>query len=257
MHADQINHVQTTFKEVVKIKDAAAGMFYGKLFELDPSLSPLFKGDMEVQGRALMAMLATAVGGLNQLETIVPAVQELAVRHAGYGVSEKDYDTVGEALLWTLEQGLGDLYTEEVAEAWTAVYGILAATMIEAAYSEQEVEQEVNEFSTVETPEPEQNTERNDEIIEGIQKELGNLEEDISRVDVVSENINAIAKQTNLLALNATIEAARAGEAGKGFAVVAGEVKNLSAETATATSEIQNVLEGLRDRVDNISKLIA
>lgn len=264
MHADQINHVQTTFKEVAKIKEAAADLFYGKLFELDPSLAPLFKGDMEVQGRALMAMLATAVGGLNKLETIVPAVQELAVRHAGYGVAEKDYDTVGAALLWTLEQGLGDLYTEEVAEAWTAVYGLLASTMIEAAYSEQdnEVAAEVIEIADViEIPVPEQNTEqnteRNNDIIEGIQKELGNLEEDITRVDSVSENINAIAKQTNLLALNATIEAARAGEAGKGFAVVAGEVKNLSAETATATSEIQNVLAGLRDRVDNISKLIA
>jgi|APSaa5957512535_1039671.scaffolds.fasta_scaffold20761_2 hemoglobin-like flavoprotein len=252
MHANQIDHVQTTFKEVAKIKDAAAGLFYGKLFELDPSLAPLFKGDLEAQGRALMAMLATAVGGLNRLETIVPAVQELAVRHAGYGVSEKDYDTVGAALLWTLEQGLGDLYTEEVADAWTAVYGVLASTMIEAAYSAQN-----NDITYKETSVPEQKTEQNSEIIEGIQKELGNLEEDISRVDSVSENINAIAKQTNLLALNATIEAARAGEAGKGFAVVAGEVKNLSAETASATTEIQNVLAALRDRVHNISKLIA
>ncbi|MBT3559282.1 MAG: MBL fold metallo-hydrolase [Rhodospirillales bacterium] len=131
--AKQIELVQSTFSEVAKIKEAAAELFYGRLFEMDPKLESLFSGDLKEQGKALMGMIAVAVNGLNKLDTIVPAVQELGVRHAGYGVAEKDYDTVAGALLWTLEQGLGDLYTPEVAEAWTAVYVVLATTMKDAA----------------------------------------------------------------------------------------------------------------------------
>ncbi len=129
----QIELVQSTFAEVAKIKEAAADLFYGRLFEMDPALKPLFSGDMKAQGKALMGMIATAVAGLNKLDTIVPAVQDLGVRHAGYGVKDKDYDTVAGALLWTLEQGLGDLYTPDVADAWTAVYTVLATTMKDAA----------------------------------------------------------------------------------------------------------------------------
>src|SRR5205085_11738957 len=98
-----------------------------------PSLRPLFKADIAEQSRALMRMIATAVNGLDRLETIVPAVQALGVRHAGYGVIDAHYATVAEALLWTLQQGLGDKFTPETAEAWTAAYGILAGTMQSAA----------------------------------------------------------------------------------------------------------------------------
>lgn len=252
MHADQITAVQTTFKEVAKIKEVAAELFYGKLFELDPALKSLFSGDMKEQGKALMSMLAIAVGGLNRLETIVPAVQELGVRHAGYGVQDKDYATVGQALLWTLEQGLEDLYTDDVADAWAAVYDTLATTMQDAAMASQ-----ADSTSYYDVTPSEQVPERDEAAMTDVRDEIDNLQEDISKVDKVAQVIDAIAKQTNLLALNATIEAARAGDAGRGFAVVAGEVKSLSAETGKATSEIHEVLANLRSRVKKISNLIS
>lgn len=133
MTPDQIKLVQDSFAKVVPIKDAAAEMFYERLFELDPSLRSLFKGDMTEQRKKLMSMIATAVGGLNKLDDIVPAVQALGERHAGYAVRPEHYDTVGAALLWTLEKGLGTAFTDDVKEAWTNVYGLLASTMIEAA----------------------------------------------------------------------------------------------------------------------------
>jgi hemoglobin-like flavoprotein len=133
MTPDQKNLVQESFKNVAPIADTAAKLFYQKLFELDPELESLFEGDMEEQGKKLMKMIATAVNGLDHLEEIVPAVQALGERHAGYGVADKDYDTVGEALIWTLQQGLGDMFTPDVQEAWVAVYTLLADTMKAAA----------------------------------------------------------------------------------------------------------------------------
>ncbi len=127
--------VQTSFKQVAPIADVAAELFYARLFEIDPALRPLFRGDMKEQGRKLMQMLSVAVNGLNSLEKIVPAIQDLGQRHVGYGVREEDFQTVGKALLWTLEQGLGSEFTPDVKEAWTAVYTLVATTMIEAGYS--------------------------------------------------------------------------------------------------------------------------
>ncbi len=133
MTPEQVFLVQRSWKQVLPIADTAAELFYGKLFSLDPSVKPLFKGDMKAQGRKLMAMIGTAVGGLSDLRAIVPAVQELGRRHVKYGVKDSHYDTVGGALLWTLEQGLGEAFTPDVKAAWTAVYGVLAATMKDAA----------------------------------------------------------------------------------------------------------------------------
>lgn len=133
MTPDQITLVRTSFAQVVPIEAAAAALFYGRLFELDPSLKPLFKGDMKEQGSKLMAMIGTAVAGLDRLESIVPAVQALGKRHAGYGVQADHYNTVAAALLWTLEQGLGAAFTPDVKAAWTDAYGILADTMKDAA----------------------------------------------------------------------------------------------------------------------------
>ena len=108
-------------------------MFYGRLFELDPTLKPLFKGDMTEQGRTLMTMIGTAVANLNKLDAIVPAVQDLGRRHKDYGVLPEHYGTVATALLWTLGQGLGDAFTPQVEAAWTEAYTILATVMQDAA----------------------------------------------------------------------------------------------------------------------------
>ncbi len=125
--------VQQSFTKVVPIADQAAALFYQRLFSLDPSLQPLFRGNMEEQGRKLMKMIGTAVNGLDDLDALVPAVQDLGRRHVGYGVEDGHYDTVGAALIWTLEQGLGDAFTNPTREAWVTVYGILASTMKAAA----------------------------------------------------------------------------------------------------------------------------
>ncbi len=133
MTPEQAVLVKESWAKVTPIADKAAELFYGKLFETDPALKPLFKGDMKEQGAKLMKMINTAVNGLDRLEEIVPAVQELGKRHVGYGVKDEDYDTVGGALLWTLEQGLGEGFTPEVKDAWATVYGVLATTMKDAA----------------------------------------------------------------------------------------------------------------------------
>ncbi len=133
MTPQEITLVQTSWQKVVPIKEKAAELFYGKLFEMDPSLRPLFKGDTVEQGRKLMAMINTVVTKLDQLDDIVPAVQELGRRHVAYGVKDEDYDTVAGALLWTLGAGLGDAFTDEVKGAWTSAYLILAGAMKDAA----------------------------------------------------------------------------------------------------------------------------
>src|SRR5687768_11035390 len=125
--------VQQSFAAVAPIADDAAALFYRRLFELDPSLERMFKGDMAEQRRKLMQMLTAAVKGLDRLEHLVPVVEDLGRRHAGYGVADAHYDTVGAALLWTLEKGLGQAFTPEVQDAWVAVYGLLAGTMKNAA----------------------------------------------------------------------------------------------------------------------------
>lgn len=125
--------VQESFQKVVPIADQAAALFYKKLFELDPSIKPMFPNDLEEQGKKLMNMIAAAVNGLDDLDALVPVVQDLGVRHVDYGVTDQHYDTVAAALLWTLEQGLGDDFTPEVKEAWIVVYTVLATTMKDAA----------------------------------------------------------------------------------------------------------------------------
>src|ERR1700709_1915972 len=113
MTPDDVEQVQSTFEKVRPISEAAARMFYGRLFEIAPETRPLFKGDMAEQGRKLMATLAVVVNGLTKLEAILPAASALSKRHLGYGVEARHYAVVGEALLWTLERGLGSAWTPE------------------------------------------------------------------------------------------------------------------------------------------------
>lgn len=129
MNAEQIKLVQSSFELVRPMADTAAQLFYDRLFTLDPSLRPMFKGDIASQGRMLMSVLSTAVKGLTDLDALVPVLRNLGARHVGYGVRDEHYVTVGTALLWTLGQGLGEAFTPEVCEAWTVAYGLLADVM--------------------------------------------------------------------------------------------------------------------------------
>lgn len=133
MTPHQISLIQSSWQQVTPIADKAAELFYGKLFELDPSLKYLFKNDMAEQGRKLMTMITTVVNKLDHLGDLLPAVQDLGRRHVAYGVEDSHYDVVGGALLWTLGAGLGAAFTAEVKEAWTTAYVTLAGAMKEAA----------------------------------------------------------------------------------------------------------------------------
>jgi hemoglobin-like flavoprotein len=133
MTPKQAELVTSTWALVKPISEQAAAMFYARLFETAPEVKPLFTSDMTEQGKKLMTMIDTAVSHLDDLESVIPAVQDSGRRHVGYGVKEEDYAKVASALLWTLEQGLGDAFTDEVKEAWTVTYMTLANVMIEAA----------------------------------------------------------------------------------------------------------------------------
>jgi hemoglobin-like flavoprotein len=133
MTEEQQNFVRSSFAAIAPDATAVASMFYARLFQLDPMLRPLFEGDMAAQGRKLMAMIATAVGNLHNLGAVIPAVEQLGVRHVGYGVTEQHYDTVASALLWTFEQTLGDAFTPATRAAWTECYVTLAGVMQQAA----------------------------------------------------------------------------------------------------------------------------
>jgi hemoglobin-like flavoprotein len=125
----QIKLVQDSFAQVRPIAATAAELFYSRLFSLDPTLRPMFKGDIARQGQMLMSMIGAAVMGLSNLEKLAPVVRELGARHSGYGVRTEHYETVGAALIWTLEQGLGPQFNHEVREAWTSAYSLLADVM--------------------------------------------------------------------------------------------------------------------------------
>ena len=128
--------IRESWQAVEPIQDQAAELFYGRLFELEPPIARLFRRtDMDSQRKLLMQTLTVVVKSIDRLEQIVPAVEALGRRHAGYGVRPGHYATVGEALLWTLETGLGPAFTPDVREAWTAAYTTLATVMIDAAAS--------------------------------------------------------------------------------------------------------------------------
>jgi hemoglobin-like flavoprotein len=132
MSPEKIALVQDSFKKVVPIAGPAADIFYDRLFEIAPDVRGLFPEDMTEQKKKLMQMLAIAVNGLTKLDEILPAVQDLGRRHNGYDVTAAHYDKVGEALIFTLDKGLGEAFTPEVKDAWVETYGALAGVMIEA-----------------------------------------------------------------------------------------------------------------------------
>src|SRR5215207_2566617 len=130
MRSRDIELVQQTWEQVLPIADIAAELFYGRLFELDPALRPLFpQSDMTEQKRKLMQMLTVAVRGLARFDELRPALEAMGARHAGYGVVERHYETVGAALIWTLARGLGAAFTPEVQHAWATTYFTIAEVM--------------------------------------------------------------------------------------------------------------------------------
>jgi hemoglobin-like flavoprotein len=134
MLPDQKKLVRSTWSMVVPIADTAAALFYNRLFEIDSSTQPLFKKtDMAEQRLKLIQALATVINGLDNLATLVPVLEGLGRSHVKYGVTDHHYDSVGSALLWTLEQGLKDAWTPAVKAAWTAAYRAVAGVMLGAA----------------------------------------------------------------------------------------------------------------------------
>jgi hemoglobin-like flavoprotein len=134
MTPDHIKLVQESFAKVAPISETAAVLFYDRLFEIAPKVKAMFPTDMTEQRRKLMATLATVVGGLGNIETVLPAASALAKRHVEYGVKPEHYESVGAALLWTLERGLGERWSGDLAAAWSAAFGTLSQFMIGEAY---------------------------------------------------------------------------------------------------------------------------
>jgi hemoglobin-like flavoprotein len=134
MNPTQVKLVQQSFAKVAPISETAAVLFYDRLFEIAPTVRAMFPADMTEQRKKLMAMLAAVVNGLANLDSILPAASALAKRHVAYGAKAEHYPVVGSALLWTLEKGLGEAWTPELADAWTAAYGTLSGYMISEAY---------------------------------------------------------------------------------------------------------------------------
>jgi len=133
MTPERVQLIQSTWTQVKPIAPQAAALFYERLFALDPSLRALFKSDLQAQGEKLMKAMGLVVNSLDKLDAILPAIRSLGQRHVGYGVQAAHYDTVGAALLWTLEHGLGPAFTTETRAAWTEAYTTLATLMKEGS----------------------------------------------------------------------------------------------------------------------------
>jgi hemoglobin-like flavoprotein len=155
MNPQQIQLVRSTWQQVLPIQAAAADLFYGRLFELAPDTRPLFKRDIHAQGAMLMATLDVVVKGLHDLSAVLPTAEQLARRHVAYGVQAQHYDSVGTALIWTLERGLGAALTPAAREAWVLAYSLLAGAMKAAAYPTTQVRPPATprlEVATTQTP---------------------------------------------------------------------------------------------------------
>lgn len=133
MNSTEVQCVQDSFEKIKPISNLTATLLYDRLFELDPALRLFFKGDLSDQKAKFMASLSFVADGLDRPETILPAVRAMGKRHVGYGIQPEHYETFGAALLWAVEQGLGEQFTPEVEAAWTTAYALLARVMQEAA----------------------------------------------------------------------------------------------------------------------------
>ena len=126
----QVELVQSSFQHVLPIADVAGLLFYERIFTMAPEARALFGDDIALQASRTMAAVKTAVDGLDDVDQIAPFLVRLGARHVRYGVQPEHFDLVGGALLWTLEQGLGDAFTPEVHDAWAAAFGLIARAML-------------------------------------------------------------------------------------------------------------------------------
>lgn len=133
MHESDNDQIRESWAMLEPLTYSVTTVFYAKLFELDPSLRTLFPYDLFEQKQAFGKTIGAVVRTLDELDRLTPLLRHLGERHAVYGVRPRDYDTVAEALLWTLEQGLDDAFTPQVEGAWTKLYDIMATTMKEGA----------------------------------------------------------------------------------------------------------------------------
>jgi hemoglobin-like flavoprotein len=129
LSAREVELVQRTWRSVQLVGDAAAELFYGKLFSLAPEVRSLFRNDLRDQGRNLTAMISVAVYWLDKPERVELAYRQLGARHAAYGVRARHYPVVEAALLWMLAKTLGEAFTPEVHAAWRAAFSQLARQM--------------------------------------------------------------------------------------------------------------------------------
>jgi hemoglobin-like flavoprotein len=126
----QIELVQSSFEHVLPIADTAGLLFYERIFTLAPAARSLFGDDISLQAKRTMAAVKTVVDGLDNLDSVASFLIRLGARHVRYGVQPEHFDVVGAALMWTLEQGLGDRFTPEVRDAWTAAWIIIVDAML-------------------------------------------------------------------------------------------------------------------------------
>jgi hemoglobin-like flavoprotein len=131
LSADDIERVRSSFDRIWPISTRTAGLFYDRLFEIAPEVRPLFRSDIDEQKRKFIATLAVIVGSLDDTSKLIALTDNLARQHGDFGVRPAHYPKVGEALLWSLERGLGDAWTPGVAASWSKAYGVISAFMIE------------------------------------------------------------------------------------------------------------------------------
>ncbi len=133
MTEEQRRLVQMSFAKLVPKSEYAATLFYKRFFELAPEVEQLFKSDLNTQGIKLFQVISFAVLSLDNLDELLPVIQDLGRRHVQYGAMDSHYIHVGNALLWTIEEVLKEDYTPDVKAAWTDLYKLLASAMRTAA----------------------------------------------------------------------------------------------------------------------------
>jgi hemoglobin-like flavoprotein len=126
----QVKLIQTSFQQVLPIADTAGMLLYQRIFTLAPETRALFDDDIAPQAKRLMAAVKVVVDGLENLERVAPMLVKLGARHVRYGVRAEHFEVAGGALLWTLEQGLGEAFTPEVRDAWAAAWDVIADAML-------------------------------------------------------------------------------------------------------------------------------